>query len=385
MAAGSQDRNSGSGSTGGANAAASTGRRFYAVVPAGGSGTRLWPLSRSAAPKFFHDLTGSGRTLLQDTADRLAALADPDATYVVTGAAHAAEVSRQLTSLPVDQVLVEPAPRDSAPAIGLAATLIHRRDPGAVMGSFAADHVVRDEPAFHRAVRTAAAAAAEGYLVTIGLTPTGPDTGYGYLQIGDPLGVVGSFAALEFKEKPDLATARSYVDSGNYLWNASMFVWRVDVFVEELHRQLPELAAGLDRVADAWDTDRRDEVLTEVWAQLPKTNVDQGVMEDAGRRGRVATVPASIGWDDIGDWDTLAGILPATDGVAVLGSAPTMTSGCTDSLVVAAGDRLIATIGLDGVAVVDTPDALLVCRRDHAQDVKALVDRIKATGRTDLT
>ncbi|MGI8867691.1 MAG: mannose-1-phosphate guanylyltransferase [Mycobacteriales bacterium] len=359
-------------------------RAFYAVIPAGGSGTRLWPLSRSAAPKFFHDLAGAGTTLLQDTVSRLGPVAGPGSTYVVTGAAHAAEVARQLAELPAGQILVEPAPRDSAPAIGLAATLIARRDPDAVMGSFAADHLVRDERAFVAAVHAAAAAAAEGYLVTIGLTPTEPETGYGYIKPGGALSTGGAVLAEEFKEKPDLATARSYVRAG-YLWNASMFIWRVDVFCEELHRQLPDLAAGLDRIADAWDGPDRDAVLAEVWASLPKTNVDQGVMEDAARRGRVATVPASIGWDDIGDWDTLAGVLPARDGVATIGSGPVLAIDSTDSLVVAAGDRLVAAVGIKDVVVVDTPDAVLVCARDHAQSVKALVDRLKADDRADLT
>lgn len=360
-------------------------RRFYAVVPAGGSGTRLWPLSRAAAPKFFHDLTGDGPTLLQATAARLAPLAGPEATYVVTGALHAAEAARQLADLPAEHVLVEPAPRDSAPAIGLAAVLIHRADPDAVMGSFAADHVVRDEPAFQAAVRTAAAAAGDGYLVTIGLTPTGPETGFGYIRVGAALDCPGAFAAEEFKEKPDRATAEAYVASGDYLWNASMFVWRVDVFLAELRRQLPELAAGLERIADAWETPERDEVLLEVWSALPKTNVDQGVMEDAARRGQVATVPAAIGWDDVGDWDTLAGILPATDGVATIGRASTVSVDSSGSLVVAGGGRLVATLGLENMVVIDTPDAVLVCARERAQDVKALVDRLKAGGRADLT
>lgn len=359
---------------------------FYAVIPAGGSGTRLWPLSRSSSPKFFHDLTGSGVSLLQQTRARLAELASPERTFVVTGAAHAATIARQLPELPADNVLVEPGPRDSAPAIGLAATLIHRRDPKAVMGSFAADHLVRDEPAFHTAVRTAASTAAQGFLVTIGLTPTHPETGYGYIQVGAGLPVDGAYAATEFKEKPNLEVAKSYVESGKYLWNASMFVWQVATFVEELHRQLPDLAAGLDRVADAWDTPQRDEVAADEWAGLAKANVDQGVMEDAAVRGRVATVPASIGWDDVGDWDTLAGVLtPAEDGVTRLGDGDVLARDTARTLVSAGSGRLVATVGLDNVVVVDTPDAVLVCRRDRAQDVKAIVDELKASGRTDLT
>lgn len=359
--------------------------RFYAVIPAGGSGTRLWPLSRSGSPKFLHDLGGAGRSMIQDTADRLAALADPTATYVVTGAAHAPHIARQLPTVPADHIVVEPGPRDSAPAIALAAALIHRTDPDAVMGSFAADHVVADRPAFHRAVRTAVDAAAGGYLVTIGLTPTRPDTGYGYIRVGAALGG-GAFRAEEFKEKPDAATARLYVGSGEYLWNASMFVWRVATFLDEVRRQLPELAAGLDRIVAVWDTTERDEVLADVWSALPKVNVDQGVMEDAGRRGRVATVPASIGWHDIGDWDTLTAITAAgSDGVVRLGAGEVLARDTEDTLVYAESGRLVATLGLRGTVVVDTPDALLIASRERAQEVKALVDELKARERTDLT
>ncbi len=369
---------------------------MYAVVPAGGSGTRLWPLSRAAHPKFLHDLSGGGRTLIQATYDRLAPLAGPERTYVVTGGAHAAGIARQLPDLPTSHLLVEPAPRDSAPAIGLAAALIARRDPDAVMGSFAADHVVRDEPAFRGAVSQAVAVASAGFLVTIGITPTAPDTGYGYLRRGEALPVgtlpvgtlpVGSaYAVAEFKEKPTLEVAQAYLATGRYSWNASMFVWQVAVFLAELRRQQPELHDGLSRIADAWGTPAQDEILGSIWPGLPKVTVDEGVMEDAAARGRVAMVPGDFGWHDIGDWNTLATVLPASaEGNVVLGEAAQHVAVDTWNTVVAPGSgRVVATLGVSDLVVVDTADALLVCPRARAQDLRLLVAALRAQGRDAL-
>ncbi|MEP6695461.1 MAG: mannose-1-phosphate guanylyltransferase [Pseudonocardiales bacterium] len=360
---------------------------MFAVVPAGGSGTRLWPLSRATAPKFLHDLTGAEQTLLQGTYSRLAPLTGPEGIYVVTGGAHAAAVARQLPDLPAGQLLVEPTPRDSAPAIGLAASLIARRDPGAVMGSFAADHLVGDDPAFLAAVRAAAGVAGHGYLVTIGIAPTGPDTGYGYLRCGAPLDAGGpAYVLEEFKEKPAVEVAQAYLATGRYLWNASMFLWRVDVFLDELLRQQPALHAGLAAITDAWGGPAHDEVLGAIWPTLPKVSVDYAVMEGAAARGRVATVPGDFGWHDIGDWDTLGVVLPPSgEGNVLLGPANRILALDTRDTVIAAGSgRLVATLGVHDLVVVDTDDALLVCRRDRAQDVRAVVAALRGSGRDDL-
>jgi mannose-1-phosphate guanylyltransferase len=360
---------------------------FHAVIPAGGSGTRLWPLSRAANPKFLHALTGTDRSLLQATVDRLGALAPPERIHVVTGGVHAAAVARQLHAVPTENIVAEPGPRDSAPAIGLAAALIARREPDAVMGSFAADHLVADPNAFADVVRVAIDAAADDYLVTVGITPTGPATGYGYIRHGAPLRVAGALAVEEFKEKPSAALATSYVESGEYVWNAGMFVWKVSVLLDELERQLPELHAGLVRVADAWDQPDRDEVLAEVWPTLPKISVDHGIMEGAAARGRVATVPGAFGWNDIGDWDTLGEILPADpDGNVLVTGAPDalLTTDTKGAVVVAGAGRTVALLGLRDIVVVDTPDAVLVCPRERAQQVKGIVDELKSRGATDL-
>ena len=360
---------------------------FHAVIPAGGSGTRLWPLSRAANPKFLHALTGTDRSLLQATVDRLGALAPPERIHVVTGGVHAAAVARQLHVVPAENIVAEPGPRDSAPAVGLAAALIARREPDAVMGSFAADHLVADPNAFADVVRVAIDAAADGYLVTVGITPTGPATGYGYIRHGAPLRVAGALAVTEFKEKPSAAAAASYVESGEYVWNAGMFVWTVGALLDELERQLPELHAGLARIADAWDQPDRDEVLAEVWPTLPKISVDHGIMEGAAARGRVATVPGAFGWNDIGDWDTLGEILPADpDGNVLVTGAPDalFTTDTKGAVVVAGAGRTVALLGLRDIVVVDTPDAVLVCPRERAQQVKGIVDELKSRGATDL-
>jgi mannose-1-phosphate guanylyltransferase len=365
---------------------------LYAVIPAGGSGTRLWPLSRSGNPKFLHPLTGTESTLLQATAARLAPLTPPECVYVVTGVAHAAGVARQLPSVPEDNILVEPSPRDSCAAIGLAAALIASRDPDAVMGSFAADHLVRDGGEFVRVLQDAIAGAQRGLLMTVGISPTRPETGYGYLECGQLLDGGPVRRVDQFKEKPSYEVARDYVESGRYLWNASMFVWRVDVFLRELARQQPELHAGLTRIAAAWSTDRRETVLAEVWPTLPKISVDYAVMEGAAEAGMVATVPGDFGWNDVGDFHTLGDILDSDErGNVVVGPGdtvekPDMLLVDTDRLVVVPqSGRLIAALGLSDLIVVDTPDAVLVCPRDRAQDVKMLVDRLKERGDQRLT
>jgi mannose-1-phosphate guanylyltransferase len=357
---------------------------FHAVIPAGGSGTRLWPLSRAAHPKFLHALLGGERTLLQATVDRLAPLAGAERTYVVTGGAHAAAVARQLPEVPEENILVEPGPRDSAPAIGLAAELIARRDPDAVMGSFAADHLVADPAAFAEVVRAATAAAELGYLVTVGIRPTGPATGYGYIRHGAALGE-GALSVEEFKEKPSADVARSYLETGRYVWNAGMFVWKVGVVLGEFARQLPELHAGLARIADAWDTPQRGEVLAETWPTLPRISIDHGVMEGAAARGLVATVPAEFGWNDIGDWDTLGTVLAGDSGDNVLvGDGTLVPVDSKGTIAVSETGRTIAVLGMRDTVVVDTVGAVLVCARERAQDVKSIVDELRARGAEDL-
>jgi len=359
---------------------------LYAVIPAGGSGTRLWPLSRAGHPKFLHPLTGTDASLLQATVDRLAPLADPARVLVVTGVAHAAAVSRQLSGLPEENILVEPSPRDSCAAIALAAAVIARREPDAIMGSFAADHLIADGDRFIDVIKQAMTGARQGLLMTLGITPTRPETGYGYVQCGGPVGEGPVVAVEEFKEKPSYDLAESYLKSGNYLWNAGMFVWRVDVFLAELARQQPQLHAGISRIVQAWDAPSREDVLGEVWPTLPRISVDYAVMEGAAAVGRVGTVPGDFGWNDVGDFHTLGEILASDSaGNVVVGPNADAKPGVllreTENLVVVPNSgRLVAALGVRDLIIVDTPDAVLVCPRERAQEVKSLVDDLKNKG-----
>jgi mannose-1-phosphate guanylyltransferase len=359
---------------------------LYGVVLAGGTGTRLWPLSRAGHPKFLHPLTGTESSLLQATVDRLDSLADHERIFVVTGVAHAAAVSRQLTTVPEGNVLVEPSPRDSCAAIALAAAVIARRDPDAIMGCFPSDHLIANATTFTQVIKDAMIGARQGLLMTLGITPTRPETGYGYLQCGGRRGDGPVLAVEEFKEKPSYDVAESYVKSGNYLWNAGMFVWRADVFLAELGRQQPQLAAGISRIAQAWDSSAREEVLGEVWPTLPRISVDYAVMEGAAAAGRVGTVPGDFGWNDVGDFHTLGEILESDQGGnVVVGRSSEGKPGVllrdTESLVVVpTSGRLVAAMGVRDLVIVDTPDAVLVCTRDRAQEVKLLVDELKELG-----
>lgn len=352
---------------------------FWAVIPAGGAGTRLWPLSRSTSPKFLHDLTGSGSSLLQDTVTRLEPLAG-DRFLVVTGAAHHEAVSGQLAALPASAVLAEPSPRDSMAAIGLAAALLERADPDAVMGSFPADHVIDDHATFAASVHRAVEAAREDWLVTLGIEPAFPSSAFGYIHLGDAVvGLTGTHAVSAFVEKPSTETAEEYLATGAYRWNAGMFVVRPTVLLDLLARWHPEFAAAL-RLIGA-DPSRLDEL----WPTLPKIALDHAIAEPAAAAGRVVVVPSSFGWDDIGDFDSLATLLAsAGTGLTVLGDPDLVRGLDATGLVVPRSGRVVAVVGLDDVVVVDTPDALLVTTRAHAQLIKQVVAGLRETDRGDL-
>ena len=353
---------------------------FWAVIPAGGAGTRLWPLSRSASPKFLHDLTGSGRSLLQATIDRLTPLAE-DRCLIVTGAVHRDRVLAQLPQLDPGTVIGEPSPRDSMAAIGLAAAYLEAREPDSVMGSFAADHVISDQSAFGDCVRLAVEVARQDWLVTIGIEPTHASTAFGYIREGTELsGLAGAHAVRQFVEKPTADVAAAYLATGEYRWNAGMFVVRPAVLLDLLAENHPGLAADLRAIA-AGDKD-----LAETWPGLTRIALDHAVAEPAADAGRVAVVPGTFDWDDVGDFASLGDLLPPVErGPRVLGDATLVRALDASGLVVPARGRTIALVGLDDVVVVDTGDALLVTTRARAQDVKQIVDQLKADGRADLT
>lgn len=370
---------------------------LHVIIPAGGAGTRLWPLSRRRRPKFLLDLAGTGRTLLQGTVDRLEALAS--SVSIVTGQAHRDGVLAQLPEFASSAdrtLLIEPSGRDSMAAIGLAAYVVRERfGDDAIVGSFAADHLIARPELLRAAVETAIGAARDGYVVTIGLMPTEASTAYGYiapgpaLNDGDEAGAAdaerGARRVAEFVEKPDADTAARYVAAG-YLWNAGMFIVSAGVLASHLARLLPDMHARLETIARAWGTPEFDEVLAENWPYLTKIAIDHAIAEPVAADGGVAVVPADaqLGWTDLGDFEALTGIVAEagnlgealrvdSDGAAVFASLGDDSEG-----------PLVALVGVPDVAVALTPDAILVTRRDHAQSVKAVVDQLAEQGRSDL-
>jgi mannose-1-phosphate guanylyltransferase len=362
--------------------------RFYGVIPAGGIGTRLWPLSRAATPKFLHDLTGSGTTLLRSTYERLEPLTG-SRILLVTGVAHRDAVCSQLPELGDADLLLENEPKDSGAAIGLAAAILARRDPDIIMGSFAADHVISPDEVFRDAVREAVHTAATGRIVTIGIEPAFPSTGFGYIRSNSLLEIEGApnaRAVVEFVEKPSEEVARQYLQSGEYHWNAGMFVAPVSLMLEHLQKSQPEMYDGLSEIADAWETDRREEVMARVWPTLPKIAIDYAVAEPAARAGDVAMVPGSFTWDDVGDFAALGRLNSAEEisELTVMGEGARVFSESSSGVVVSDTKRVIALIGIEDVVVVDTKDALLVTTTEHAQEVKQAVERLKASGDHDV-
>ena len=366
---------------------------LHVIIPAGGAGTRLWPLSRRRRPKFLLDLAGTGRTLLQGTVDRLEELAS--SVSIVTGQAHRDGVLAQLPEFASSDnrtLLIEPSGRDSMAAIGLAAYVVRERfGDDAIVGSFAADHLIARPELLRDAVETAIGAARDGYVVTIGLTPTEASTAYGYIAPGpalsDEAGEAdaerGARRVAEFVEKPDADTAARYVAAG-YLWNAGMFIVSAGVLASHLARLLPDMHARLETIARAWGTPAFEETLAENWPHLTKIAIDHAIAEPVAADGGVAVVPADaqLGWTDLGDFE-----VPFVCGATNLGEALRVDS---DGAAVfgALGENgegpLVALVGVPDVAVALTPDAILVTRRDHAQSVKAVVDQLAERGRSDL-
>ena len=365
---------------------------LHVIIPAGGAGTRLWPLSRRRRPKFLLDLAGTGRTLLQGTVDRLEETAS--SVTIVTGRAHRDGVLDQLPEFASSDertLLIEPSGRDSMAAIGLAAYVVRERfGDDAIVGSFAADHLIARPELLREAVATAIDAARDGYVVTIGLTPTEASTAYGYIAPGPALGgdhAEGSAArrvarrVAEFVEKPDAQTAARYVSQG-YLWNAGMFIMSAGVLASHLARLMPDLHARLETIARAWGTDSFERTLEENWPHLTKIAIDHAIAEPVAADGGVAVIPADaqIGWTDLGDFEALTSIAAAA---GRLGEAIRVES--DGAAVYGAEDGpLVALVGVPDVAVALTADAVLVTRLDRAQSVKAVVDTLAERGRSDL-
>lgn len=308
---------------------------------------------------------------------------------VVTGNAHRESVSRQLPELLTENLVSESAPKDSSAAIGLAAAILELRDPEAILGSFAADHVIRGDVLFQRAVATAVQAADQGFIATIGIHPSHPSTGFGYIACGQARGDLAPFDVYEvdeFVEKPDEEAAEGYLRHGNYLWNAGMFIAKASVLLDQMALSDPDLVSALREIAAAWDTDRAADVREQLWPTLPKIAIDYTVAEPAAAAGKMVCVAAHFEWDDVGDFASVANLLTRgrTSDLAVLGDGAQVLSDASSGIVVSESDRLVALVGVEDVVVVDTPDVLLVTNKQRAQDVKNLVGRMRLSGGSHL-
>jgi mannose-1-phosphate guanylyltransferase len=353
---------------------------MYAIIMAGGSGTRFWPLSRARRPKQLLDIFG-GRSMLAQTVERISPLIPPEHIIVVTGEHLLEPVYRALPEIPRQNILAEPAPRNTAPCIGLATALIARRcpDQDPVIGVFPADHHIGDPESFQRALHAAAQAAQDpGVIVTLGIRPTRPETGYGYIRYLPSRGI--ALDVERFVEKPDLDTARAYLESGSYLWNAGLFFFRASTMQAELARQLPDMARGLDQLAPSLDTDAQRDALSLIFPTLQSVSIDYGVMERALKVRVVATDPR---WSDVGHWAALQGIIdPDEHNNARRGEFVTIDT--EDSILLNEDpDHVVAVVGARDLVVVHTHDATLIMPRDRAQDVRAVVDALKKANHQD--
>lgn len=350
---------------------------MFAVIMAGGQGTRFWPKSRKSKPKQFLDIIGN-ETMIRKTIERLTPVIPKENIYAVVNASHLQDTIGQ-TDLLEDNIIVEPIGRNTAPCIGLAALYIQRKDPEGVMVALPADHYIEDQKAFLKILLLAKKVAiSKGYLVTLGTEPKYPATGFGYIEKGELLGKSDSkefFKVRRFTEKPDLSTAIEFLANGNFLWNSGIFVWKVSAILEQIKTHLPSLYNGLMNIRGAIGTDQEREAISEVYSNIESISIDYGVME---KSNITAVIPSDFGWNDVGSWASLDEVLPKDkDGNILIGKCISLE---TKDTVVYSKDKLIATLGLNGIVVVDTEDAILISRKDKCQDVKKIVERLQKEG-----
>jgi mannose-1-phosphate guanylyltransferase len=355
---------------------------IHAVIMAGGSGTRFWPASREARPKQLLALGRTDEALLTATARRISSLVPPDHVHVVTNARLRDATLAALPGVPAGNVLLEPVGRNTAPCVAWATATVARRAPDAVVAVLPADQAIADEAAFVDTLRRAVEQASLGTITTIGIVPTRPETGYGYIEAGDDL-PPHARRVVRFVEKPDRARAEAYLAGGRHVWNAGMFFFRASDMLREIARHLPDVQAGISRIDEASATPRAAEVLREVFPALPSISIDHGVMEKAEA---LAVVPGDFGWSDVGSWDA-AWDLAAKDAAGNAGGADDVVFVDASGNLVRALEgrgRMIALVGVKDLVVVQTDDAVLVIPKDRAQDVRAVVEELKRRGRADL-
>lgn len=346
----------------------------HAVIMAGGAGVRLWPLSRKSRPKQLLRLL-SEKSLLRHSYERVAAMLPPERIHVITNHAHIPMVAGELPELPTDNLYGEPVGRDTANAVGLAAAILRSRDSEAVIGTFTADHIITPHDGFHRAVERAYQVAEQRpqVLVTMGIRPTRPDTNYGYVRRGE-LVCDGVFAVEKFTEKPNMAKAMKYLSSAEYYWNSGMFVWHASTILEHLRRQLPPSHDAVQEIAAAWNSPNRTEMLERLYPALMKISIDFAVMEHAKE---VIVVEMACNWVDVGSWPAIESVIPADADGNVTAGERVIHLGSRGNIVVTEDNHLIATIGVDDLVVVHSPDATLVCKRRDAASIKELVDNVR--------
>ena len=348
---------------------------MYAVIMAGGRGTRFWPLSRTEKPKHLLNITGE-KTVIQLTVERIKPLIPKENILIVTGIDHASEVAAQLPDIPEGNIIIEPMGRNTAPCIGLAALHIKRRTPHARMAVLPSDHLITDED-LYRATLAAAfdAAGRSPSLVTVGVEPTRPETGYGYIERGETAGTVGDrtiFTARSYREKPDRETALAFIEDGGFLWNSGMFVWSVSAILKEIEALLPDLYEELLLMEKFIGTKEEEATVHASYEKIRPVSIDYGIME---KSRNVLLMEGDFGWSDIGSWDALWDILEKdSEGNALRG---TVLQADTSNSLVFGGGKLIATVGISDCIVVDTEDALLICRRGCSQDVRKIIEQLE--------
>lgn len=345
---------------------------IFPVIMAGGSGTRFWPLSRVAKPKQFLPLT-SARPLIFETLKRIEGLAPTKNVRVVCGLTHAAQVRKALPSLPKKNVVVEPQARNTAPAIALSVLEVTRVNPRGIIVVLPSDQHVADIASFQASIHEAVRAANEGSIVTLGIRPTRPETGYGYIKLGQPLsGTARTVAA--FVEKPDAATAVKYVSSGEYLWNAGLFVFRADVMMTAFEQHMPEVFLALQKMLKAPKA-KAAGVLKREFLTMPAISIDYGVAE---RASNMAVVPSDCGWSDVGSFNALPEVRPSDANGNVISGKDSIVIDSTGCIVIGQSSRTVAVVGMAGVVVIETEDAVLVLPKDKSQDVRKVVEALKA-------